>query len=269
MRRGRRGGLTLIELIMALTIGSMVIASVLAVMSSATRSQDLGERRADLLQCVRVSLEQVQQDLQLAVARSNDEQFLLVGTDSGDSEMPLDAIEFTSLAGEPLTSLLPTGDLVRVQYFIDEDQQTTASGLARTAIRMPLPEEVSPTEAELSTRTYCPWAVGLDVAYFDPNEQDWIEEWQQRTDLPTAVRVVLYAITEPTDPEAEPDLGDVKPFSTVVRLTLARATLGTGQPSAGQAEPSDAPGSSSAGPTEGMPTLPDLGGLPGLTGGER
>ncbi|MBM3502190.1 MAG: prepilin-type N-terminal cleavage/methylation domain-containing protein, partial [Armatimonadetes bacterium] len=37
----RRRGLTLIELIIALTVGSMVIASVLAVMRSATRTQDL------------------------------------------------------------------------------------------------------------------------------------------------------------------------------------------------------------------------------------
>jgi len=272
-----RRGMTLIELIMALTIGSMVIASVLAVLSSATRTQDLGERRADLLQCVRVSLEQIQKDLQLAVTRANDEQFTFLGTDSGESELPMDSIEFTSASGDPLSSLLPTGDLVRVQLYIETDEKATQTGLLRSAIRLPLPEEVSPTEAELSTRTYCPMAVGLDLAYYDPTEEDWIEEWQERTDLPTAVRVVLYALTEPPEEGAEPDLRDVTTFSTVVQLMLADAALGIGQPSAEEGGGGATTGLGGEGqpgtglPTEGLPNVPGLEGLPGLTGegGER
>ncbi len=236
MRRARRRGMTLIELIIALTIGSMVIAAVLAVLTSATRTQDLGERRADLLQSVRVSLNQMQRDLQFAVMLSTDTegQFAFVGTDSGSDGLPQDVVEFTSASGDPLSSLLPTGDLQRVQLYIDEDDSTEQTGLVRSSLRLPLPEEISPTEAELSARTYCPWAVGLNCEYYDATATDWVEEWEDRTDLPGAVRIVLYALPEPPEGDAEPQLRDVMPFSTVVYLAMGANDLGAGQPEAEQ-----------------------------------
>jgi prepilin-type N-terminal cleavage/methylation domain-containing protein len=106
MTAPRRRGLTLIELIVAISIGSMVIAAVLAVLTSANRTQDLGERRSDLLQCVRVSLGRIQQDLQLAVTRTNDDQFTFIGTDAVEDGLPMDSLEFASAAapdGRPAT----------------------------------------------------------------------------------------------------------------------------------------------------------------------
>ncbi|MBM3471880.1 MAG: prepilin-type N-terminal cleavage/methylation domain-containing protein [Armatimonadetes bacterium] len=262
-----RRGMTLIELIMALTIGSMVIGAVLAVLKSANDTQTLGERRADLLQCVRVSLNQMHRDLQLTVTRSNDEQFMFIGTNEGEEGLPTDSIEFTSASGDPMSSLLPTGDLLRMQYYLDLDEETEPTGLVRSALRLPLPEEISPTEAELSARTYCPWAVGLNFEYYDPTQQDWVEEWQERTDVPTAVRISLYVLPEPLDKDVEPTPDDVIPFSTVVQLPLAGTTLGTGQPSTGQSGgAANVPGAGGLpGGAGASPTIPGLpGGLPGL-----
>jgi type II secretory pathway pseudopilin PulG len=261
--------MTLIELIMGLTIGSMVIAAVLAVLNSASTTQALGEHRADLLQCVRVSLNQMRRDLQLTVTRSSDEQFTFLGTDDGDEGLPLDSVEFTSISGDPVSSLLPTSDLLRTQFYLDLDEQTEPTGLVRSALRLPLPEDISPTEVELSSRTYCPWAVGLNFEYFDTTQQDWVEEWQERTDVPTAIRILLYVLPEPPKEDAEPSPEDVLAFSTVVQLPLAGAALGTGQPSAGQTDAAGAAGGVAGltGGSETTPTIPGLtGGLPGLEG---
>ena len=264
-----RRGMTLIELIMALTIGSMVIAAVLAVLNSANSTQALGEHRADLLQCVRVSLNQIRRDLQLTVTRSNDEQFTFLGTDGGDEGLPTDSIEFTSISGDPASSLLPTGDLLRMQYYLDLDEQTESTGLVRSALRLPLAEEISPTEVELSSRTYCPWAVGLNFEYFDTTQQDWAEEWQERTDVPTAIRILLYVLPEPPKEDVEPSPDDVIAFSTVVQLPLAGTALGTGQPSTGQSGAAGAAGGAAGltGGSQATPTIPGLpGGLSGLEG---
>lgn len=276
MRQKVREGLTLIELIIALTIGSMVIAAVLAVLTSANRTQDLGERRADLLQGVRVSLEQMRRDLEAAVTRSNDEQFTFLGTDSKENELPMDSLEFTCVSGDPLSSLLPTGDLLRVQYYIDLEERTERSGLVRCSLRLPLPEQISPTEVELSSREYCPSAIGLNLAYFDPAAQDWLEEWQERTDLPTAVRIVLYVVLEPGREQREAELTTATPFSTVVHLTLANAALGEGQPSeestsrpGGQAGTAASQAMGASTPT--LPNMPEMPGIPGVQqeGGEE
>jgi hypothetical protein len=100
----------------------------------------------------------------------------------------------------------------------------------RSSLRLPLPEKISATETELSARTYCPGAAGLNFEYYDATEEDWVEEWQDRTDLPGAVRVVLYALPETSEESAAPTLSDVMPFSTVVHLALGAQDLGTGQP---------------------------------------
>jgi prepilin-type N-terminal cleavage/methylation domain-containing protein len=268
----RRRGLTLIELIVAISIGSMVIAAVLAVLTSANRTQDLGERRSDLFQCVRVSLDRIQQDLQLAVTRANDEQFTFIGTDAVEDGLPMDSLEFTSAAGDPLSSLLPTGDLLRLQYYIDTDDETEQTGFVRSAIPLPLPDTITPTQEDLSSRTYCPWAVGLDINYYDATQQDWAEEWQDRTDLPTAVRLVLYVLPEPPTDAVEVNVNDVMPFSTVVQLSLGQVALGTGEPGSGTggagagASPAGAGGGGAQMPGGAATTIPGLSGegVPGF-----
>ncbi|MGQ9729678.1 MAG: type II secretion system protein GspJ [Candidatus Zipacnadales bacterium] len=232
---GRRGwpipfsGITLIELLVSIAIGSLVIAAVLGVLTSANRTQRLGESRSDLLQGVRVSLRQIQRDLQLAVTRSNDEDFVLTGTNEVNGDLPFDSLEFTAVSASPLTSLLPTSDLIRVQYLIDVDETTAPEGLTRVALSLPLLDEIPAEQQELSARTYCPRAVGLDFMYYDPTQESWVEEWQERTDMPRAIRVVLYVLPETLEEEVEPDLEDVLAFTTLAHLPLGAMPLGTGQ----------------------------------------
>jgi type II secretion system protein J len=278
MSRARtRVGMTLIELLVALSIGSVVIAAVLAVLTSGQRARDQGEQRSDLFQMVRVVLSQVERDLRVTVTRENDTSFQFVGTNEESSGLPTDSLEFSAASGSPATALLPTSDLIRVRWFIDTDPETPYTGLMREALGLPMPTEVSPEQEELSTRPYCPNAIGLDVTYYDASAQDWVEEWQDRTDLPTAVKVTLYVVQEIPEQGEEIAPGDIMSFSTMARLVLANAPLGTGQ-----ATTETGAGTGEAGlPTSGMTTMPGMpnlggtggtGGLPTLPGageGER
>ena len=65
--RSQRAGLTLMEVLVAMTVGSMVLAAVLGVLSVGRRTQQMGEARTDLFQSVRVPLNQLQRDLSAAV----------------------------------------------------------------------------------------------------------------------------------------------------------------------------------------------------------
>ncbi len=263
-----RDGMTLIEVLVSMSIGAVVVAAVLGVLSTAHRTREQGEKRSDLFQSVRVALDRMERDLRVAVYRSDDPQFEFIGTNLTEAGLSADTIEFSSASGAPLGSLLPTGDLLRVQYYIDVSEDTPHNGLVRQAIGLPLPEEISPEQEELAARGYCPAAVALDLTYYDPTEQTWVEEWQERTELPPSVRIVLYILPEALeeDEETEATLESLMPFSTVVHLMLADAPLGTGQPSSGAAEA----GLEGEGlPEAGEPGAegPPEGGLPSLPGG--
>jgi len=276
--RGRRG-LTLIEVVVALSIGSMVIFAVLGVLGTARRSQVAGEERSDLFQSVRVTLNQLQRDLSVAAYVEDDWQFEFIATDEVVNGIPMDTLEFASASGDPLGSVLPTGDLVRVNYYIDIDPDTLHMGLVRSSLSLPLLEEISPEQLELATRRYCPWAAGLDLWFYDTEAQDWTDTWEERTEPPPAVRLVLYTFMidpEAEDLEEEPTIEDVTSFSTVVYLKLADKVLGTGQVREGetQAQPGTpgGPEGEEPDPGEGMgePGMGDMGGLldgSGLTGG--
>lgn len=278
--RGRRG-LTLIEVVVALSIGSLVIFAVLGVLGTARRSQLAGEERTDLFQSVRVTLNQLERDLSVAAYVEDDWQFEFIATDEVVNGIPMDTLEFATASGDPLGSVLPTGDLVRVNYYIDVDPDTLHAGLVRSSLSIPLLEEMPPEQLELATRRYCPWATGLDLWFYDMEVQDWTDTWEERTEPPPAVRLVLYTFM--VDPEAgelveELTIDDVTSFSTVVYLKLADKPLGTGQVREGetQAQPGMAgePEGEEPGPGEGMGEpdmggigdIGDLGNLPGMPG---
>lgn len=274
--------MTLVEVLVSMAVGAVVVAAVLGVLSTAHRTREQGEERSDLFQSVRVALDQMERDLRVAVYRANDLQFEFIGTDLTEAGLPADTIEFSAASAAPLSSLLPTGDLLRVQYYIDVSDDTPQRGLVRQAMSLPLPEDIPPEQEELAAREYCPAAVALDVTYYDPTEETWIEEWQERTSLPPSVRIVLYVLPEvlEEDEETEATFESLMPFSTVVHLMLADAPLGTGQPSSGSAEgglegealpEAGEPGAEGL-PEEGLPSLPGGGGElpelpPGLGGG--
>jgi type II secretion system protein J len=253
-----RRGMTLIEVLVAMTIGSIVVAAVLGVLGAAQRAREQGESRADLFQPVRVTLNQMERDLRVAVTRTNDQSFTFTGTDETTDGLPTDRLEFSTAAGDPLSSVLPTGNLLRVQYYLSNTGETRWHGLVREALALPLPAEVAAAQEELATREYCAAAVGLDLTYYDPTQKEWGEDWTERTDLPSAVRIVLYVLPPATRGEEPAALTQVQPFSTLVQLTLAGAPLGTGQ-TAGASTTPQLPGATGA-PTTGLPTS----GLPSL-----
>jgi type II secretion system protein J len=264
--RPARRGMTLIEVLVSLSIGAVVVAAVLGVLSAAHRTREQGEMRSDLFQSVRVALSQMERDLRLAVLRSADEQFEFIGTDLTEAGLPADTVEFSAASGTPLGSLLPTGDLLRVQYYVDVSEEGPHPGLVRQAMSLPLPEDISPEQEELAARAYCPGAVGLDVTYFDPVEQTWVQEWQARTDLPSSVRVVLYILPEALEEDVEATLTSVMPFSTVVHVMVSGAPLGEGQPGTAGAEAATGLDESLL-PGETGPEEPPEGGLPSFPGG--
>jgi type II secretion system protein J len=261
--------MTLIEVLVSLSIGSIVIAAVFGVLASAQHAREQGETRSDLFQATRVALDQIERDLRVAVYRSSDTNFDFTGVSDEMNGLPADQLSFAAASGSHGASLLPTGDLVRVSYSIADPRETSRRGFVREALSIPLPASVSLEQEELATREYCPSAVGLDIVYYDPEAQNWVEDWQQRTSLPSAVKVTLYVVPPVRDEESEPDLTDMRLFSTTVCLMLAGAPLGTGQRGGQTAQGASTAGTSLPGSISipGLPTSGDLSGLTGPGGG--
>ena len=253
-----RTGMTLLEVLVSLSIGAIVIAAVLAVLSTSQRAREQGEARSDLFQAARITLQQIERDLRTAVTRANDPSFTFSGTNQDDNGVPIDELEFAAASGQPAASRLPTSSLVHVKYAIGNLRDSLQPGLLREELGLPMPDPISSDQEELATRMYCPGAIGLDLRYFAPTEQQWVEEWQDTTTLPSAVQVTLYVVPETPGEEAEPRPEDMMPFTTTVRLMLADAPLGGTTSTTGAGTPP-----TGGTPTPGAPNLPNLPGLPG------
>jgi type II secretory pathway pseudopilin PulG len=256
--------MTLLEVLVSLSIGAIVIAAVLAVLSTSQRAREQGEARSDLFQAARITLQQIERDLRTAVTRANDPSFTFSGTNQDDNGVPIDELEFAAASGQPAASRLPTSSLVHVKYAIGNLRDSPQPGLLREELGLPMPDPISSDQEELATRMYCPGAIGFDVLYYDPTAQQWVEEWQNQPSPPSAAQVILYVVPLIPGQEAEAQLADAIPFTTTVRLALAGAPLGgsttSGQSSAGQPAAGGLP----------MPGMPSLPGLPtpgGLGGG--
>lgn len=263
-RRGSRG-LTLIEMLVALTLTTLVVSATYAVMRSGTDAQRRGEALTDLLQTARVAMDRLSADLQSAVYVANEDAYTFVGTDSEEAGFPTDMLEFACVAANPRGAETRVSDLCRVRYFVDLEERTEEEGLLRQEFPQPMAEELDPEEEELATREMGRLVVGLDAMYYDSEEQDWMESWEDREGLPPAVRVTL-VLQDPID-EREQRL-----FATTVHLRLAGLDIAEVTRPEEEEEGGGAPGAPGEGPGGGpetpeMPEIPLPGGIPGMEGG--
>ncbi len=257
--RGRRAGLTLMELLIALTLTTVVVSAVYSILRSAYDSRRRGEATADLLQIARITQGRIVEDLESAVTVSEDANYVFTGTDAVEDDFDADTLEFACLSGDPQDPYRVQADLCRVQYYVDLDERTPEEGLIRVALPQPVPEDLRDEEVEAATRELGRLVVGLDVAYYDPTEDEWLPEWQEREGLPGAVRVALVL----RDPLYE---GETRRFETIVRPRLADVDLAAARSQGIGTEPGVAaqeqPERAEEEQTPTMPLLPGGGSFP-------
>ena len=184
-RLNKSGGFTLIEVLIAIGIFSLVVAAIYACWSAVMRSSKVGQDAAARAQRSRMAMQSLEEALTFAkMHAANADLYWFQGESGSDAllsfvtklpksfprgakfgDQTLRRVEFSLQPGENNMEQLVVRQAPLLMDF-DEDEQNYPLVLAR---------EVSE----------------MVVEFWDTREEDWVEEWTETNQLPAMVRVSL------------------------------------------------------------------------------
>jgi prepilin-type N-terminal cleavage/methylation domain-containing protein len=201
----RRKGFTLLELIVATLIFTVVISAAYSLFASARGLTVSAEARAELFQTARAAIQAIEDDVRGAVMSGSAFDTGFVGTDVGSPTEPLDTIDLVAVnthamnLAQDQTALISANpidrkiDLSRVSYWIEPGNGAyKARGLVRQRQKL----LTSPTLVVPSDDTV--EEVSADVIFLNFRYYDYKTGWQDSWDstqvnyLPQAVEVTVY-----------------------------------------------------------------------------
>ena len=202
-------GFTLLEVLVASAILSLVLAALYGVFSQTLAGKQLAEERAAQARTVRIVLLRIGEDLQ-STPHPASSKMRFLGETRLTRELPEDALSFVTLTRTAHSSHVPEGDLSEITYMLEPDPtDVTRKQLIRRVHSTLSPQSTVGDEAMpllLDVR-------GLHFRFFDG--QGWQEEWRQeqlQRQLPRAVEATVYVADSQ---------GEINPYSTVITLPLA------------------------------------------------
>jgi prepilin-type N-terminal cleavage/methylation domain-containing protein len=265
-RRGGAGGFTLLELMLAIVIVGLLLASVYGALSRTTSSKEIAEERAEVFSNARQAVLKMANDIEAALPPRSGDRIYFRSEGGGAGSAP--TIEFVTMnrGGFGLNRVRP--GRVLIAYSLDpiagrrnafalrrEEYLYTAMLAEADGIELPPPEE-GEEEVPTAQATYlldcpgvadefnlpgsCMAVTGMRFRYYDEVVRDWRDEWDSTQQamaerLPAAVEIALLVAGKD---------GTEHEFGTIVDLPLSR-----GQPTA---DPNAAPQSSPP-PQQGNP----------------
>ena len=225
-------GFTLIELLVAVAIMSFIMVQVTLSTSQILDAKSGVEKREEMFQIARVSLQKLEQDLHLAFLSSPPKpkrgrktlsassgfrqegawKTFFIASDSGSQ----DSIKFTSLAYMRRFENQPASDQMKVEYRIESNDEGGSS-----LIRVEVPWLDGSVEVEGRSFVLVPEIETFNLEYYDHRQDEWVNEWNTEQTgwsgkLPWAVRITL-SIPDPDDEE------ETIAFSTGVSLALSES----------------------------------------------
>jgi general secretion pathway protein J len=206
-------GFTLLEVLVASAILSLVLAALYGVFSRTLASQRLAEERAERSRSARIVLLRLGEDLQASLPFTRGSSRFSGETRQGNT-FPEGTLSFVSLAHTPVSSAGHESDVNEIGYALFPNPE--APGSYQLVRRVNLDPGVADPAADraLSREGYplLSRVRGLRLRFFDGRV--WREEWGQddtRAKLPQAVEATLY-VQDSQEQVAE--------FSTVIDLPL-------------------------------------------------
>jgi type II secretion system protein J len=191
----RQGGFTLLEMIVAAAIFTLVVAGAFALFDGSRRLSARADARAEMLQTARAALRAIEVDLKAAVKLGSAYDSGFIGTDGGAMNDQLEFLAVSSPSSEVSidgfrdATITRRSDLSKVWYWIEKDTAKTAHGLVRERLGVLFPPE-SRTRREEDVETLSTEVTGLNLRYYDGQ---WRESWNstQSGTMPRAVEVAI------------------------------------------------------------------------------
>jgi len=185
----RKGGFTLVEILLALAILSVIFVLLLSAFTGAARTREiLSERSRDFRQ-IRIAMDRIGTDLQGAFASSIREDSALTCKEDQLSGKPAATLVFTAFQLPDLGEGRPPAGIVKIKYYPRVGADGTSLELHREQADLPFIENRFPLrEALLAEKLK-----GFRVELYDGTA--WHKEWPPsgavKTTLPKKVAVTI------------------------------------------------------------------------------
>ncbi len=185
---GRRG-FTLLEILIALAIFSVIAVLLLSAFTGAERARDLLSARARDFRQIRMTIDRLGTDLEGAVASNMSPSTALAYHEDTFSGMPAATLVFTAFVLPESGGPRPPSDIVKIRYFPQLSPDGRFLELYREEASLPLIENKIPLrQVRLATRLK-----GFRAEFYDGTT--WTKEWppagRTSTALPADVAFIL------------------------------------------------------------------------------
>jgi type II secretion system protein J len=193
-----RAGFTLLEVLLAMGLVSLLAGTLYASLHVAFRARDSIQRAADQGSAGQLALDMMRRDLTEALPSNGILAGIFTGTDAqGQSGADADDISFYA-AAHTGTSDLPEGDVCLIDYTIGNDEDGQPALVRNTTTNLLATDTQDPT-----TEVICRKVQALNLRYFDGST--WADSWdsaQQNNAPPVAVEVTLTLKSDATTAQA-------------------------------------------------------------------
>jgi len=243
LRNRPAAGFSLIEILIGITISSLIIGSAYAAYLAVGGAWDRSRQNSRHYQYARVALDVIERYLETAMTPDEQGRIVFQAKNEGvpdKAEFQADSLLFVSTGGGIDAARANRVDLAQVELFLNQDPKRPELGLMMRKRTLPGDPRWGRRDAE----EIGPDVVSFDARFFDGTQ--WVDDWTAAQALPKAVEVTLVF--------ASPE-GDRSPSRFLRLITLKMASDDASSSAGGGAAPNAAPGGNpSGGPVpEGAP----------------
>jgi general secretion pathway protein J len=183
------GGFTLIEILLALAILSVVLVLLLSSFTGAGRGLEVLTDRSGSFRQLRIAMDRMGTDLEGAFSSTGAEATALTCSQDQFMGKPASTLIFTAFSLPDITGARPPSDMVKIKYFPKISGDGRLIELHREQSDLPLLENKIPTsESRLASRLQ-----GFRVELYDGTT--WLKNWpptgKSKWTLPRKVTLVL------------------------------------------------------------------------------
>jgi general secretion pathway protein J len=180
----KRGGFTLLEIMVALAIFGIVVAAIFSSWTAIVRGAETGKKAAAAVQRARFAVRTMEEALMSARSfDASQKYYYFVGENGSDA-----TLSFVSKLPDsfPRSRSFPEGFDVRRLEFRREPGSSQLV-LRQKSILMeepPINEQTDPLVLAKNVKDF-------EMRFWDEKEQDWLDEWTQTNLLPRMVEITL------------------------------------------------------------------------------